>query len=180
LKKELSVPFILLMIALLTVFRAKLEILESRISWLSPQILLLVLVLGTTGWVGLCRLIRGESLKHKSMEYVQAARALGAGHFRIIFRHILPNIFHLVIINFSLAFGGLVMSETFLTYLGIGVGQSDCSWGTMLKAAQNEMTRDPVIYGNFISATGMIVLLVLAFNIFGDALRDALDPRLKD
>jgi peptide/nickel transport system permease protein len=114
------------------------------------------------------------------MEYVQAAIALGASKPRIIFRHILPNVFHLIIIHFSLAFGGLVMSETFLTDLGIGVSDKDKSWGSMIKAAQNEMTRDPIIFTNFIAASVAIFLLVLAFNIFGDALRDALDPRIKD
>jgi peptide/nickel transport system permease protein len=140
----------------------------------------LCIALGVTGWVGLCRLIRGQTLSVREQEYVLAARALGAGHSRIILRHIMPNLFHIVIITFTLAFGGIVMSEAVLSYLGLGVGTETASWGRIIQGARMELSRTPSVWWPLSSAAGALLVLVLAFNIFGDALRDALDPRLKN
>lgn len=134
------------------------------------------LALGLTTWVSLCRLIRGEFIKHKEREYVMAARALGAGHFRIIFRHILPNVLHIVIINFSLRFVFAIQAEVILSYLGIGV-QDMPSWGIMINDAKVELARG--VWWQLAGATGAMFIIVLAFNVFGDALRDALDPKLR-
>ncbi len=134
------------------------------------------LAIGLTSWVGLCRLVRGEVIKLKNVEYVQAARALGAGHSRIIIRHIIPNVFHLVIINFTLRFCYAIKAEVILSYLGIGV-QLQPSWGNMIQSARQELQRG--VWWQFMAATVAMFFIVLAFNLFGDALRDALDPRLK-
>lgn len=134
------------------------------------------IALGMTGWVGLARLIRGEVMKHKEREYVQAAGALGAGHARKLFKHILPNVMHLVIINTSLQFQTAIKSEVILSYLGIGV-QGQPSWGTMIDDARMELARG--VWWQLAGATLAMFLVVLAFNILGDALRDALDPKLK-
>ena len=136
------------------------------------------LSIGLTTWVGLCRLVRGEVLKLKGMEYVQAARALGAGPGRIIFRHIIPNLFHLVIINFTLRFCDAIKAEVILSYLGIGVELGQPSWGNMIQSARMELQRG--VWWQFVAATMAMFFIVLAFNLFGDALRDALDPRLKN
>ncbi len=134
------------------------------------------IALGLTSWVGLCRLIRGEVLKHKNREYVQAADALGAGHARKLFKHILPNVTHIVIIFTSLQFQIAIKSEVILSYLGLGVtGQP--SWGTMIDDAKMELARD--VWWQLAGATFAMFFVVLAFNILGDALRDALDPKLK-
>ena len=130
--------------------------------------------LGVTSWVGLCRVSRGETLKLRELDYVQAARALGVSEWRILSRHILPNLFHLVIITFVLLFSGLVISETILSYLGIGV---DGSWGQMIDQARNELAREPVIWWNITAAGAALFSLLLAVNLLGDALRDVLDPR---
>ncbi len=130
--------------------------------------------LGITSWVGLCRVSRGETLKLRELDYVQAARALGVGEARIIVRHILPNLFHLVIITFVLLFSGQVISETVLSYLGIGV---DGSWGQMIDQARSELAREPVIWWNITAAGIAVFSLLLAVNFIGDALRDVLDPR---
>jgi len=135
------------------------------------------LAIGLTSWVALCRLVRGEVIKLKGVEYVQAARSLGAGHFRIIFRHIIPNVLHLVIINFTLRFCYAIKAEVILSYLGIGVELGQPSWGNMIQSARQELQRG--VWWQFASATVAMFLIVLAFNLFGDALRDALDPRLK-
>jgi peptide/nickel transport system permease protein len=132
--------------------------------------------LGATSWIGLARLVRGEVMKHKSREYVLAAEALGAGHFVRIFKHILPNVFHVVIINFSLQFQTAIKSEVILSYLGLGV-QGQPSWGVMIDDAKLELARG--VWWQLTAATIAMFLIVLAFNLFGDALRDALDPKLK-
>jgi peptide/nickel transport system permease protein len=134
------------------------------------------LALGMTGWVGLARLIRGEVMKHKEREYVQAASALGGGHFRKLFIHILPNVTHIVIINTSLQFQTAIKSEVILSYLGLGV-QGEPSWGTMIDDARMELARG--VWWQLAGATLAMFIVVLAFNILGDALRDALDPKLK-
>ncbi len=134
------------------------------------------IALGLTSWVGLCRLIRGEVMKHKNREYVQAASAIGASHFRRLFIHILPNVTHIVIIFTSLQFQVAIKSEVILSYLGIGVSGQP-SWGTMIDDAKLELARD--VWWQLAGATVAMFVVVLAFNILGDALRDALDPKLK-
>jgi peptide/nickel transport system permease protein len=130
--------------------------------------------LGVTSWVGLCRVSRGETLKLRELDYVQAARALGVSEWRILSRHVLPNLFHLVIVTFVLLFSGLVISETILSYLGIGV---EGSWGQMIDQARNELAREPAIWWNITAAGVALFSLLLAVNLLGDALRDVLDPR---
>jgi peptide/nickel transport system permease protein len=130
--------------------------------------------LAVTGWVGFCRLARGETLKLRELDYVQAARALGVSERRIIFRHILPNLMHLVVVTFVLMFSGLVLSEAVLSWLGIGV---DGSWGQMIDQARDELSREPVIWWNLSAAGAALFGLLLAVNFVGDAVRDILDPR---
>ena len=143
---------------------------------LGKGILAVYLALGLTTWVSLCRLIRGEFIRHKDRDYVQAASAIGGGDFRKIFKHILPNVFHIVIINFSLQFQVAIKSEVILSYLGLGV-QGKPSWGIMINDAKLELARGN--WWQLAAATGAMMVVVLAFNILGDALRDALDPKLK-
>ena len=132
--------------------------------------------IGLTTWVNLCRLIRGEVMKHKMRPYVQAARALGLGPFRIMFRHILPNVFHIIIITFSLRFPAAISTEVFLSFLGIGV-QGEPSWGIMISNARLRLWQG--VWWEMTFVTAAIFFVVLAFNLLGDALRDALDPRLR-
>lgn len=134
------------------------------------------LALGLTSWVTLCRLIRGEVIKHKEREYVQAAGAIGGSHLRKLFLHIIPNVVHIVIINTSLQFQFAIKSEVILSYLGLGV-QGEPSWGTMIDDAKLELTRG--VWWQLAGATIAMFLVVLAFNLLGDALRDSLDPKLK-
>ncbi len=133
--------------------------------------------IGLTTWVGLCRLVRGEVLKHKEQTYVQAAKALGIGSGRIMFRHILPNILHVVIVTFTLRFPAAVGTEVIMSYLGIGV-QGEPSWGLMIDSARMRLWQG--MWWEMTFVTLALFLLVLAFNLLGDALRDALDPRLND
>jgi peptide/nickel transport system permease protein len=160
-----SIPYILLLIALMLLLGQGL-----------PQ---LVVALGITSWVGLCRLTRGETLKHRERDYVRGAKALGASDWQILTRHILPNLTPLILISVTLGVSGQILAETVLSYIGIGVEPGTGSWGMMIDAARQELARDPVVWWSFTSAVVAIFILVLAFNLFADALRDSLDPRLR-
>ncbi len=134
------------------------------------------IALGVTSWIGLARVIRGEFIKHKSRDYVVAANSLGASHFSRIFRHILPNVSHFVIISLSVEFMGAIKAEVILSFLGLGV-QGQPSWGVMIDDAKLELARG--VWWQLAGATTAMFFVVLAFNILGDSLRDALDPKIK-
>jgi peptide/nickel transport system permease protein len=155
-----SMPSILLLIALITA--------------LPKSTLSVCVALAVTSWVGFCRLSRGETMKLRELDYVYAARALGVSELRIIWRHILPNLTHLIVISFALTFSGLVLSEAVLAWLNIGV---EGSWGQMIAQAKNELSRDPVVWWNLAAAATALFVLLLAINLVGDAIRDVLDPR---
>ncbi len=155
-----SIPGLLLLIALIMV--------------LGRGTVQVCVALGVTSWVGFCRLSRAETFKLREMDYVEAARSLGVSNAKIITRHILPNLAHLVVITFVLLFSGLVLSETVLSYLGVGV---DGSWGQMIDQARDELSREPVIWWNLGAASSALFFLILAVNMVGDAVRDILDPR---
>jgi ABC-type dipeptide/oligopeptide/nickel transport system permease subunit len=133
---------------------------------------------GLTSWVALCRLVRGEFLKHKEKDYVLAAFALGASHKRRIFLHIMPNVIHVAFVQFGLGFVAAIKFEVILSYLGLGVEPSTPSWGIMLDDAKLELARP--FWGNLVGATIFMFGLILSFNLFNDGLREALDPKLKN
>ena len=147
-------------------------VLNDRLFWLC-------LIMGITSWTDLCRLLRGETLKLREMEYVQAARAFGVSRIRVIARHLIPNVMHLVLITMVLQFSGLVLAEAVLSYIGIGVGPEMGSWGNMINTARMELSREPIVWWNLAGAFVFMFALVLPANIFADAVRDALDPRLR-
>ena len=157
-----SVPSLLLLIALIMV--------------LGKGTVQVCVALGVTGWVHFCRIARGETLKLREADFVAAARALGVRDGTIIRRHILPNIAHLVIITFALSFTALVLSETILSYLGIGL---EGSWGQMIDQARNELSRTPIIWWNLAGASVALFTLVLSVNVIADAMRDIIDPRTR-
>ena len=134
------------------------------------------IALGVTSWIGLARVIRGEFMKHKEREYVLAAASLGATTQSRIFKHILPNVSHFVIINLSMQFMGAIKSEVILSFLGLGV-QGQPSWGVMIDDAKLELARG--VWWQLAGASGAMFFVVLAFNILGDSLRDALDPKIR-
>ena len=137
------------------------------------------MILGLTGWAGLCRLVRAETLKLRELEYVQAATAFGVGPWRIMARHVFPNVVHLVVISTVLDFSALVLYEAVLSYVGIGVDPTMNSFGGMINLARSEMSRDPVVWWSFAAAFGFMVSLVLVANLFADGVRDAFDPRAR-
>jgi oligopeptide transport system permease protein len=136
-----------------------------------------VIILGLTGWSGLYRQVRSEFIKHRSREYVRSAEAIGASVWSRIFTHILPNVSHVVLVRMSILVVGFIKAEVILSYLGLGVGVDDVSWGTMLAEAQSEL-----ILGHWwqlAAATLFMAVFVTAFSLMTDALRDALDPKLR-
>jgi len=171
-----SIPYILLILAFAFVLRDK--VLFAGTSYEIPLtgITAVYLAIGLTSWVGLCRLIRGEVIKHKRRDYVVAAKAFGASDLYVLFRHIVPNVFHLVIIDFSLRFVGFIQAEVVLSFLGLGAKEQP-SWGVMIDDARLELGRG--VWWQMAAATAAIFFLSLALNIVGDALRDALDPKLR-
>lgn len=132
--------------------------------------------IGLTTWVSVCRNVRGEVIKHRGRAYVQAARVLGYSHLRVIFRHILPNVTHIILIAFSIRFPASVATEVFISFLGIGV-QGEPSWGIMINNARLRLWQG--IWWEMTFVTIAIFVLVLAFNHLADALRDLLDPALR-
>ena len=159
-----AIPYLLLILAVAAVLQQK-------------GTFTIILILGLTGWTGIFRLIRGEYLKHKGREYVQAADAIGASNGRRMFVHIFPNISHVVLVQLSIYVVAFIKSEVILSFLGFGVPVDVVSWGSMLNEAQNEL-----ILGKWwqLAAAGtFMAVLVTAFSLFTDALRDALDPKLK-
>ena len=139
-----------------------------------PGMIAIYLAIGLTAWVSLCRVIRAETMKLKNSQYVLAAKVAGQHPWVILFRHLLPNVFHLVIIYFTLIFASAVMTEVIASYLGVGV-QSAPSWGVMISDGQDRLWRG--VWWEVASATGFMFLLVLSLNILSDHLRDKLDPR---
>ena len=143
------------------------------------RLLFLCIILGLTNWTGLARLLRGETLKLRELDFIQAAQAFGVGHQRIITRHVLPNVMHLVIISLVMDFSGLVLAEAVLSYVGVGVDPSMISFGTMINAARLEVAREPMVWWVLAAAFIFMFVLVLAANLFADAVRDAFDPRVR-
>ncbi len=159
-----AIPYILLVLAIAAVLQSK-------------GVMTVVLILGLTGWTTVFRLVRAEYLKHKSRDYVRAADAIGASDSRRMFVHILPNVSHVILVNLSLLVVGFIKSEVILSYLGFGVPVDTVSWGSMLNESQNELILG--YWWQLLAATLFMGVLVTAFSLFTDSLRDALDPKLK-
>jgi len=143
------------------------------------RLLVLCVILGVTSWTGLCRLVRAETLKLRQTDFVEAALALGVSRVRAMFRHVLPNLMHIVLITVVLDFSGLVLAEAVLSYVGVGVDPTMMSWGNMINSARLELAREPVVWWPLLAAFVFMFILVLVANLFADAVRDAFDPRLR-
>lgn len=177
-----SIPSVLLIAAAVLMMQVYMEthpeLFETIAARGDLRLLFLCIILGVTSWTGLCRLLRGETLKLREMEYIQAAHAFGVGHWRIVSRHILPNVMHIVLITTVMDFSGLVLAEAVLSYVGVGVDPSMISFGTMINAARLEMAREPMVWWSLLSAFSFMFTLVLSANLFADAVQNAFDPRI--
>jgi len=178
-----SIPGVLLIAAAVLMMQVYIdlhpEIFPTAVQRADLRLLFLCAILGLTSWTGLARLLRGETLKLSQLEYIQAAHAFGVRDSRILARHILPNVSHIVIIAMVMDFSGLVLAEAVLSYVGVGVDPSTNSFGTMINAARLEMSREPVVWWALATAFAFMFALVLAANLFADAVRDGFDPRVR-
>jgi peptide/nickel transport system permease protein len=179
-----SIPGVLLIAAAILSIQVYIanhaELFETAIDRADLRLLALCVILGITSWTGLCRLLRGETLKLREMDYIQASTAFGVGNFTILGRHVLPNVLHIVLIIVVLDFSGLVLAEAVLSYVGVGVDPTTVSWGNMINGARLELAREPVVWWSLIAAFVFMFTLVLAANLFADAVRDAFDPRIRE
>ncbi len=176
-----SIPGVLLIAAAVLMMQG---VLDRHPQWFDTaaeradmRLLALCFILGLTSWTGLARLLRGETLKLARLEYIQAAQAFGVSSLPILLRHILPNLFHLVLISLVMDFSSLVLAEAVLSYVGIGVDPSMISFGTMINNARMELAREPMVWWSLVAAFFFMFALVLAANLFADVVRDAFDPR---
>ncbi len=177
-----SIPGVLLIAAAVLMVQVLIEnhadYFDTAAARADVRLLALCLIMGVTSWTGLARLLRGETLKLATLDYVDAARAFGVSRARILSRHIFPNVFHLVLIAVVLDFSGLVLAEAVLSYVGVGVDPSTFSWGNMINGARLELAREPTVWWQLGAAFGFMFALVLAANLFADGVRDAFDPRM--
>ena len=176
-----SIPGVLLIAAAVLMMQV---VIDTHPDWFATsaeradaRLLALCLILGVTSWTGVARLLRGETLKLRELEFVQAAQAFGLGRFAIMRRHILPNLMHIVLISLVMDFSGLVLAEAVLSYVGVGVDPTTISFGTMINTARMELAREPMVWWSLAAAFSFMFALVLAANLFADAVRDAFDPR---
>jgi peptide/nickel transport system permease protein len=176
-----SIPGVLLIAAAVLMMQV---VIDTHPDWFATsaeradaRLLALCLILGMTSWTGVARLLRGETLKLRELEFVQAAQAFGVGRFAIMRRHILPNLMHIVLIALVMDFSGLVLAEAVLSYVGVGVDPTTISFGTMINTARMELAREPMVWWSLVAAFSFMFVLVLAANLFADAVRDAFDPR---
>ena len=176
-----AIPSVLLIAAAVLIMQVYIEmhpgLFDSAAARTDFRLLFLCIILGVTSWTGLCRVLRGETLKLRELEYVQAARAFGVSDGRMMLRHILPNLYHLILISVVMDFSGLVLAEAVLSYLGVGVDPAMQSWGNMINAARLEMAREPIVWWPLAAAFSLMFVLVLAANLFADSVHDAFDPR---
>ncbi|MDR0737360.1 MAG: ABC transporter permease [Zoogloeaceae bacterium] len=173
-----SIPGVLLIAAAVLMMQV---FIDTHSEWFATaaeradlRLVALCFILGVTSWTGLARLLRGETLKLRELDYIQAARAFGVSSGRIITRHLLPNLMHLVIIALVMDFSALVLTEAVLSYIGIGVDPAMMSFGTMINNARMELSREPTVWWSLATAFTFMLILVLSANLLADALRNAL------
>jgi len=178
-----SIPGVLLIAAAVLMMQVYIdshpELFPTAAQRADLRLLFLCIILGVTSWTGLTRLLRGEALKLSTLEYVQAAQAFGVSRTRILSRHLVPNVMHIVVISVALDFSTLVLTEAVLSYIGVGVDPATVSFGTMINGARLEMSREPIVWWSLSAAFVFMFALVLSANLLADAVRDGFDPRIQ-
>lgn len=178
-----SIPGVLLISAFILITQTQIALHPDWFETLAEQadirLLALCIILGVTSWSGLCRLLRAETLKLKNLDYVTAAKTMHVSSFKIILKHIIPNLVHIIIINIAIDFSSLVLAEAVLSYIGVGVDPTTMSWGNMINSARLELSREPIVWWPILGAFIPMFIFVLSLNLFADELRDAFDPRIR-
>jgi len=173
-----GVPDVILNVYLTNAFLALPGILLAIafVAFLGPGLFNLILALSISGWVGYARLVRAQVMATRQLDYVEAARSLGASDLRLLMRHILPNIVQPIIVQAAIGMGSAILAEATLSFLGLGIPAPAASWGSMLNEARSHLFDAPHMV---LFPALAVMLAVLAFNFIGDGLRDALDPRTR-
>lgn len=176
-----SIPYLLLLAAAVLILIIFIdnnpEMFQTAAERTDARLFFLCVILGVTSWTELARLVRGEVLRLRELEYVQAAQAFGVKTWQIMTVHLVPNLMHVILINVVIAFSGLVLAEAILSYVGVGVDPSMASFGTLINTARAELSREPAIWWTLATAFTFMFVIVLSANLFADAVRDAFDPR---
>jgi peptide/nickel transport system permease protein len=178
-----SIPDVLMIAAVVLLLQGYIDnnpaVFETSVERSDARLFFLCMILGVTSFTGLCRLVRGETLKLREMEYIQASQAFGVPALGVLSRHILPNIMHLLLITTVMQFSVFVLAEAVLSYVGVGVDPKTASFGVMINSARAELAAVPMVWWSLSSAFVLMFLLVLSANLFSDAVRDAFDPRTR-
>jgi peptide/nickel transport system permease protein len=178
-----SIPDVLLIAATVLMLQVFIDtnpaLFETALERSDARLFFLCLILGITSFTGLCRLVRGETLKLRELDYIQGAQAFGVSTPRILARHIVPNLMHLVLINMVMQFSAFVLAEAVLSYVGVGVDPNTASFGVMINTARSELAATPIVWWTLATAFAFMVMLVLSTNLLADAIRDAFDPRAR-
>lgn len=178
-----AIPGILLIAALVVILQAYMEqnadLFNSNADRSDMKLLLLCLVLALTSWTGLCRLVRAETLKVKSLEFVSSAKIFNISNQKILMSYILPNVAHLILITMVLDFSALVLAEAVLAYIGIGVDATTMSWGNMVNSARLELSKEPAVWWSLLAAFSLMFILVLCVNLLADNIREVFDDKNK-
>jgi peptide/nickel transport system permease protein len=170
----LSIPTLLFLLLISNIFGGRVPQIQFIGRTFSGSVVVIIVIIGLTSWMGLARIVRSLVLSLKETEFILAARALGAPHHTIILSHILPNIVAPVVVSATLGVGNAILSESYISFLGVGVGAPTATWGNILEGARQFFEQAPWLW----LAPGMLILLtVMGINFLGDGLRDALDPR---
>lgn len=176
-----AIPSVLLIAAAALMIQVFIDrnpaLLPTALERADAKLFFIAVIIGVTSWAGLARLLRAETMKLASLDFVTASVAGGASRFRIMARHLIPNVMHIVLIVSVIGFSDIVLYEAVLSYIGVGVDPSMNSFGSMINAARGEMSRTPAVWWNLASAFAFMVAIVLSANLFAAAVRDAFDPR---
>ncbi|MFO7583094.1 MAG: ABC transporter permease [Anaerolineales bacterium] len=170
----ISIPAIFLLLVMAKFFGGKVPDIQMFGRSFSGSVIVIIIILGLTSWMSLARIVRAEFLSLKENDFVLAARAIGTPTWQIIFRHILPNTIAPIVVAATLGVARAIISEAYISFLGLGVQPPTATWGNMLEGAYNYIEKAPWLW---IFPSSLILLTVLSINFVGDGLRDALDPR---
>ena len=176
-----SIPSVLLIAACVLMVQVFIDqhpaLLPTELERGDAKLLFIAMIIGVTSWAGLARLLRAETMKLSAQDFITASRAAGCPAWKIMLRHILPNVLHIVLIVSVIGFSDIILYEAVLAYVGVGVDPSMNSYGSMINAARSEMSRTPAVWWNLLAAFACMVSVVLSANLFAAAVRDAFDPR---
>jgi len=178
-----SVPRLIFILIAINAFNAQLQTFAAGIGWnwlvQSSRVAILIITLGVIEWLTMARIVRGQVLALKSRQFVMAARALGQSHVKILLRHLLPNLVGIILIYLTLTIPAVIIDESFLSFLGLGIQAPQASWGSLLADGAGAINPVRSFWWLLVFPAGAMALCLLALNFFGDAMRDAFDPRSK-